>query len=221
MFASIILVVQTNCSQKFTYVEYTPTNLRYHSVVTKFFKNLVYRVWVKDALRKLGHMRPHIRRSDMILELGSGPGSLWQVLSEDGFTVQGLDVAPRNVRREYMPRLYDGRSIPYPDHAFDVVILATVLHHCPNPEAVLFEASRVGKRVMVIEDVPWGRWHMPILKATDAMVNGEFQGHPFNFRSHLQWRRTFKKLRLDCHKVTFFPVTPFFRQALFVLDSRR
>ena len=58
-----------------------------------------------------------------------------------------------------MPRLTlavaDGRSLPYPDAAFDVVHASLVLHHLEPADAVLLmrEMSRVSSRGIIVNDV--------------------------------------------------------------------
>jgi ubiquinone/menaquinone biosynthesis C-methylase UbiE len=57
-------------------------------------------------------------------------------------------------RADQLPavRFYDGQKIPYPDNAFDVVILADVLHHARAPRNLIHECSRVARRVLIIKD---------------------------------------------------------------------
>lgn len=56
---------------------------------------------------------------------------------------------------------YDGRSLPYRDGAFDIVLFSYVLHHV-KPEAhaaLLADAARVARRwVLVLEDVDSDTW---------------------------------------------------------------
>jgi len=47
-------------------------------------------------------------------------------------------------------RQFDGRTIPYGDHEFDVALLCDVLHHTPeNAARLLAEAGRVATNVLV------------------------------------------------------------------------
>ncbi|OLV18078.1 hypothetical protein BOO71_0007291 [Deinococcus marmoris] len=96
-------------------------------------------------------------------------------------------IAARLGRESGVPRvLYDGSTLPFPDCSFDAVLLAFVLHHCPHPVAVLREAARVSRRVLVLED---GNGEFPpnrLDRVTDALINLEF-GHPHGERSRLEW----------------------------------
>jgi SAM-dependent methyltransferase len=64
--------------------------------------------------------------------------------------------------------LFDGEHVPFASGTFDVTLLAYVLHHAPDPLALLREASRVSRRaVIVVEDTPrcaadraWGHVHV-------------------------------------------------------------
>jgi SAM-dependent methyltransferase len=47
---------------------------------------------------------------------------------------------------------YDGAEFPFGDQTFDMVIVADVLHHERNPDALLRECVRVSKRYVVIKD---------------------------------------------------------------------
>ncbi|WP_415789215.1 methyltransferase domain-containing protein [Deinococcus saxicola] len=59
-------------------------------------------------------------------------------------------IAARLGREFGVPRvLCDGSTLLFPDSSFDAVLLAFVLHHCPDPAAVLREsAARGGARVL-------------------------------------------------------------------------
>lgn len=184
----------------------------------KIIREWVYQCWLYDAHRKFRNIQSYISHSKKILELGSGPGSLWQVLSEKGFDVEGIDIKAIHIREKFRPLIYDGNKLPFSDNSFDIVLISTVLHHCLSPELLLQEAKRVGKRVIVIEDIPFGKWHLMILKWTDALVNLQFRNHPFNFRSDLQWRKTFNELDLRCLHSCKFSVSFFFRQAVYMLE---
>jgi SAM-dependent methyltransferase len=54
----------------------------------------------------------------------------------------------------------NGHHLPYPDDSFDVAILEGILHHDENPAAIIREAFRVARDILVLE--PNG--YNPILK---------------------------------------------------------
>ena len=99
---------------------------------------------------------PVLRESDRVLDVGCGYGSLGLALMEDeacprDVIVHGLERFPRD---EALIEIdgYDGGRMPYEDDAFDVVILADVLHHEKNPAFLLQECARVSRRVVIIKD---------------------------------------------------------------------
>ncbi|TVQ64889.1 MAG: class I SAM-dependent methyltransferase [Phycisphaerales bacterium] len=91
-----------------------------------------------------------------VLDVGCGSGALGRALMDDpetpaGVRVEGLE---RVVREgcEIPVTAYDGGRMPFEDGAFDVVILADVLHHEPDPDALLAECARVSSRLVIIKD---------------------------------------------------------------------
>jgi ubiquinone/menaquinone biosynthesis C-methylase UbiE len=87
------------------------------------------------------------------LEIGCGTGAISRALVELlKFEVIGLDPSPIFVARAQelgaaLPGLTfmvgDGRSLPFADASFDLVVFHTTLCHIPNPEIALREAYRV------------------------------------------------------------------------------
>lgn len=85
-----------------------------------------------------------------VLEVGCGTGVLTRTLA--GWphvgTVVGVDVASSSLNKARdLPnvafREADGRSLPFEDETFDVVVFDSTLSHVPGPERVLAEAFRV------------------------------------------------------------------------------
>lgn len=151
-------------------------------------------------------IRPHLP-SGPVLDLGAGTGHTAVRLAQDGCSVTMADVPPHagalgqrlvaapiaaRLGREYgVPRvLYDGVTLPFPDRAFSAVLLAFVLHHCPDPLAVLREAARVSRgRVLVLEDGDERAPHH-LERLADALMNLEL-GHPHAERTRAGWLTLF------------------------------
>lgn len=94
--------------------------------------------------------------SAQILEVGSGTGSVARRLArlEQAKQVIGLDPSPvflakaRELAKGIDNLTFkegDGRSLPFDDPSFDLVVLHTLLCHVPEPEIVVREAHRVLK----------------------------------------------------------------------------
>lgn len=94
-----------------------------------------------------------------VAEIGCGDGALLAELGARGLSgeLHGFEVseeAARLARSRGVPGLaevtvYDGSSLPADDGAFDLAILSHVLEHVPDPAAVLREAARVARFVVV------------------------------------------------------------------------
>lgn len=89
-----------------------------------------------------------------VLEVGCGTGVLTRTLARwpDVGAVVGVDVAPSllSKARELAADLpnvtfreADGRSLPFEDETFDVVVFDSTLSHVPGPDGALAEAFRV------------------------------------------------------------------------------
>ncbi|CAE6963250.1 cobD [Symbiodinium sp. CCMP2456] len=119
-------------------------------------------------------LRPYLQSNDggqiRLLDFGCGDGSLmsWafdpQVLSEDGPRQITLVESNPELAQRARARLdsvdvvvvEDNAPWPFADGEFDVVVLAFVLHHVPVPDrtGLLAEAARVGREILVLEDLP-------------------------------------------------------------------
>ncbi len=97
----------------------------------------------------------HIGRGDTALDVGCETGHLCKYLAEmHGATATGIDVHDaRTIPIEFS--VFDGKSIPFPDKAFDHVVLSFVLHHCNDPMGLIKECRRVARRsIIAFEDLP-------------------------------------------------------------------
>ena len=95
------------------------------------------------------YIRPFVDKEDLILDVGSGSGSISKLLNAEPLDVVDLHEvgAP--------PGLFDGESVPYADDTFDAVLCISVLHHTENQKKLLEELKRVSKnKIIIFEDVP-------------------------------------------------------------------
>lgn len=79
------------------------------------------------------------------------------------FRAVGIDSSPIMVKKAQEKGLKvilgDATNLPFPDDAFDTVVLSCVLEQIEHWEAALEEALRVGKRVIGVNPVPGqGQW---------------------------------------------------------------
>jgi SAM-dependent methyltransferase len=179
---------------------------------------LLERGWAWDAAHKLRQIGPFLTPGARVLDLGSGPGTVARLLLRRGLRPECVDVVDQSWFPEARPRLYDGRSLPHPDGSFEQVLLLTVLHHCEDPERVLAEAGRVGRRVLVIEDIYRSTPQKWLTLAADSLANLELAGHPHHNRTDREWRRTFRRLGFTLRHAHQYRFLLFFRQAVYVLE---
>ena len=102
----------------------------------------------------------HCGPGGSLLEVGVGTG-LMLPLYGDGFSITGVDMTQEMLERaqaraRQLPgrsidlRLMDGEKLAFPDHSFDVVVLAYVLSVTPDPQQLLSEVRRVCRKDGVI-----------------------------------------------------------------------
>ncbi len=99
---------------------------------------------------------PQLREDDSVLDVGCGFGELGAAIAAHprcprGVRVEGLERVKRGGEKIPVTE-YDGETIPLDDDAFDVVILADVLHHDHNPDRLLSQCARVAARTLIIKD---------------------------------------------------------------------
>ena len=178
----------------------------------------VFAVWRADARHKLSRIQEFLSPEDCILEIGSGPGSVLAEFRRAGFSVDGLDIADNSISADLKPIVYNGAAMPFSDGAYDTALLLTVLHHIHDPDAIIREAARIARRVIIVEDVYENAWQRKYTKVADSITNLEFFGHPHTNRSDREWRETFQRLglRLVYNDVQRFAL--FFKQAAYVLE---
>lgn len=139
-----------------------------------------------------------LRSGLSVLEIGGGTGRAAAATRLEGAVVLDRDpgllgrVAGKRVPLEAV--LGDAGSLPFPDRAFDRILMTRTFHHLQDPEAVLVEVKRVladDGRIVVEEVIPsslFGR----LLAATEGLA-GET-----SFRSPKEMKALLERLDLEC-----------------------
>jgi ubiquinone/menaquinone biosynthesis C-methylase UbiE len=165
---------------------------------------------------------PFINEEDKVLDLGCGSGFLGKEIEKlSKAKVIGLDV--NNFLQVNLPFvLFDGKKIPFLDNAFDVVLIAFVLHHTSDPLSLLGEARRVGKKIIIFEDLIEGKISYFRCKL-HLFLWRFFYGQKmekFNFFSEREWEKIFEELRLKVifkNELNFAKIDPV-KKKFFVLE---
>lgn len=134
-----------------------------------------------------------------VLDVGAGNGKLARAIMD-----RRPDIAIRAIDTKIWPERmieveeYDGKTIPFPDGAFDVCLVSDVLHHCSNAEDLLKEMRRVARKHVLIKDhVANTRFDYRVLKAMDWFGN---RGHEvvltYDYWPWARWEETFARTGL-------------------------
>jgi len=101
-------------------------------------------------LRVLGHGRG---ARTLVADIGCGAGTFSRICAEAGCEVHGLDVNPAliEIARQRAGadsnavefRVGSADALPWPDSAFDIVVMPELLEHVPNWRACLAQAARI------------------------------------------------------------------------------
>jgi len=124
------------------------------------------------------------------LNVGSGLGYFSQCANKAGVSMTSLEVhlAPGVVNRDEVI-LYDGTKMPFADASFDTASAMYVLHHTPNPLAILDEMGRVSpKRIILVEELYTSFFGKIRLALLDFWIN--FRAHQ---KSEIYWNSYFSK----------------------------
>jgi SAM-dependent methyltransferase len=140
-----------------------------------------------------------------ILDVGCGDGLISAVLQRKrpDVSISGIDVLPRS--STHIPvEIFDGRTIPYDDSSFDVVLFSDVLHHTDDPAVLLREAARVASQGVLLKDhYRKGFAAGARLRFMDWVGNARFGvALPYNYWSERQWQASWQQIGLQPEKLT-------------------
>lgn len=138
-------------------------------------------------------LRRHIPPGRRLLDVGAGDGRLAAALARSAAprALRALDLAAS--RRDGVEvEAYDGRRLPLDDRSVDVVWVASVLHHCADPEGILRELRRVtAERLLVVEDRLESAWDRLRVAGLHHLIERtlDMPFSPRGFTSRRGWAR--------------------------------
>lgn len=167
------------------------------SLVGTFHTNLIFGRRTRVLAGVLSEMMPERSR---VLDVGCGDGLIDKIIMAQRDTyIEGIDTLIRP--STHIPvRAFDGFTIPYPDRSVDVVMFVDVLHHAEDPNLLLAEAARVGRRVLIKDHFKEGFLSTQTLRVMDWVGNAHHGVVlPYNYWSRSEWDAAFRQagLRVD------------------------
>jgi 2-polyprenyl-3-methyl-5-hydroxy-6-metoxy-1,4-benzoquinol methylase len=149
------------------------------------------------------HLADALDSDGSVLDVGCGDGSIATSLMQmkPGLKIHGIDVLQRP-NAQIPVTLFDGRTFPSEDKAYDWVTIIDVLHHTDDPSRVVAEAARVARRGVIIKDhLREGLGAYTTLRMMDWVGN---KGHgvrlPYNYLSRAEWQAIFEKTGLEVRR---------------------
>lgn len=172
--------------------------IRFAELIRSLHGRFVHLSRVEVLAQHLAEMIP--REATSILDVGCGDGLVDRAIlaRRSDLSIEGVDAFPR--QEALIPvRPFDGRTIPYGDKSFDVVMFIDVLHHTVSAASLLREATRVARRCMLIKDhFAEGLSARVLLRFMDLVGNaGQSFAWSGDYWPEERWRQTFKELNLS------------------------
>jgi len=116
-----------------------------------------------------------IEKTDTIrlLDVGCGDMTITNIVAEKGVNISctGVDIYPNTKDWENYVA-FDGKTLPFADKSYDVVLFSDVLHHdAKNMHRLLQEAKRVADFIIIKDHFEYGFFSRTLLQLADIIGN--------------------------------------------------
>lgn len=158
--------------------------------------DLVYPRRVSQLAHIIAEMLP---AKAQVLDVGCGDGLLSSEIAKlrADVCISGIDVLIRPQPLIQVSK-FDGKTIPYRNASFDIVMLIDVLHHTEDPIVLLRESKRISRQAIVIKDhTRNGPLAAQRLRFMDWVGNARHGVVlPYNYWRKERWRVELERLQL-------------------------
>jgi len=121
-----------------------------------YYDNQVLRIYEEAYRLTIEAILAIVNSSSNVLEMGCGTGIVTVAIAPNVREITGIDISPKMIAKAQEKALrqnienvtfkvLDASELPFPDHAFDVVLLPNLLHLVAQPDRVIKESRRLLK----------------------------------------------------------------------------
>lgn len=160
---------------------------------TRWFNQILKYFVRKRSEIVVSRILPYLKKTDKIIDIGSGTGDVAILLRSRGMDITPVDVDDFHGVRLLETTIYDGKTLPFPDKSFDTALLLMVMHHTPNPDLILTQASRVARNIIVIETSYTTKLNRFWTIVSDALGNLRLDAFWNSYKTDEEWRKLFFK----------------------------
>jgi ubiquinone/menaquinone biosynthesis C-methylase UbiE len=162
-----------------------------------------------------------IQPRSRIIDIGAGKGWLAQAIARQlDARVTLVDVASYN-QSDLPLTVCDSRALAFADNSFDFAILSFVLHHTCDPDAILREALRVARAVIVIENDVRGVVRQWLTRAIDSYPALRYGTPPcYIAQPRDEWMKLFAQFPVETRVLSEFSLEYGFFRNFTVLTSK-
>ena len=149
----------------------------FDKLLIKFHRNASHsnRIEILSALFTKEIQALEIEKKDSIrlLDIGCGDMTITNILAKKGTNIEctGVDIYPNAKNWENYTE-FDGKTLPFADKSYNVVLFSDVLHHdAENMNRLLQEAKRVADFIIIKDHFEYGFFSRTLLQLADIVGN--------------------------------------------------